>query len=64
MNDTWLSGIAVKLLTGSRGHRSVISDDGRILMRAGKALKEEQFTLVKAEPGVVGMHPLRDVIHK
>lgn len=59
-----MSGITVKLLTGSRGHRSVVSDDGRILMRAGKALKEEQFILVKAELWVVGMHPFRDVIHK
>lgn len=61
MNDSWLSGITVKLLTCSRGHCSVVSNDGKILQRAETALKEEQFTLVKAELEVVGRHPFRDV---
>ncbi len=42
MNDSWLSEITVKLLTGSRGHCSVVCKDGKILQGAEKALKEEQ----------------------
>lgn len=44
MNDSWLSGITVKLLTGSRGHSGVVSDDGKISQRAESAFKEERFT--------------------
>lgn len=61
MNDSWLSRITLKLLTGSRGHCSVVSNDGKIPQRAKTALKGEQFTLVKAELEVVGRHPYRDV---
>lgn len=44
MNDSWLSGVTVKLLTGSRGHSGVVSDDGKISQRAESAFKEEPFT--------------------
>lgn len=60
-NDSWLSRSTEKLLTGSRGHCSVVSNDGKILQRAETALKKEHFTLVKAELKVVGRHPYRDV---
>lgn len=44
MNDSWLLGINVKLLTGSRGHGGVVSHDGKISQRAETAFKEEKFT--------------------
>lgn len=48
-------------MTGSRGHCSVVSNDGKILRRAETALKGEHFTPVKAELKVVGRPPYRDV---
>lgn len=49
--------LRLKLLTGRRGHCSVVSDDGKISQKAETALKEEQFMLVKAELEVPGRLP-------
>lgn len=54
MNDSWLSKIIVKLLAGSRGHSTIVSNDRK---RAEAAPKEEPFTSVTTVLEVVGRHP-------
>lgn len=54
MNDSLLSKIIVKLLAGSRGHSTIVSNDRK---RAEAAPKEEQFTSVTTVLEVVGRHP-------
>lgn len=40
--DSFLSEITVKLLTGGRGHCSVVSDDGKILQKARKMYRKKK----------------------